>query len=1197
MSSTEPTDRIEITTMSATELLSQLARRNVHLWSEGDKLRFKAPPGSLTDELRHALGAHKDALMPFLPALGAAAAAASEPTPATLDGPMSFAQRTEWFLHRTSPESTAPHVGFALGLHGALDRPALHAALQALVRRHPILRTTYAHAGHEPLQRVHAAEAAPAFDGLEHVDAAGWDDARIAAELRAALHRPFDLEHGPVLRAVLLACEPRRHALLLAIHHIAADGWSLWILVDELRSLYAAARSGTAASLLPVGPTYLGYAAAQLADAEGPRKAELATYWSRQLAGVPTVLELLGDRPRPATHRNRGASCSFALDPALTEALAGLARSRSATLYAVLLAAWQVLLQRFAGQDDFVVGCPVFGRDGAELAGVVGDFVNVVPIRAALADDPTFAGHVDRVRRDLLDGIAHADCPLATIVELLRVPREVRRPPLVQVLFVMQAPQLGRDLVVAATSGERARVGFGDIEASVMPLDQQEGQFDLVLEVVDPGRGAGHGLHCVLKHNTDVFEAASARRLADGFVALLRGAVDRPVARASELPIHDDIELSRVLAACNATARPFPADATVHGLIIEQARRTPDALALEWGERRLTYRELLDRAQALAARLRRRGVGPEVCVATCLERSPELIVAFLAVLLAGGAYVPLDPSYPTSRLQLMMSDVRAPLLLTDRAHAQLVPASAGPGFGVVCLDEDDEPALDHAVAGAGPADARETTAEGLAYVLYTSGSTGRPKGVMVTHRAILRLCFDHEFVPLQASDRVGQVCNASFDVATFEIWAPLLHGACVVGVPKEILLAPVPLARLVVEARLTVMFVVPTVFNQTVRDVPDAFAPLHTLIVGGEALDPRWTRHALLHGPPRRLVNGYGPTECTGFATWHLVERVAEGVDGSLASVPIGRPIANTQAYVLDRGLRPAPIGVPGQLYLGGEGLARGYFERPELDRERFIASPFAPGTRLYATGDLARLLADGTLEYLGRIDHQVKIRGVRIELGEIEAALVELPAIAEAAVLAREDQPGEKRLVAYVVPTPDCDDVPSLAELRQELQRSLPSAMIPTALVVLGAMPVSVNGKLDRARLPAPVDAPVLTPLAEPRTDVERRLVVLWRAALDPSRASAPIGRDQSFFDVGGDSIKIIRLHHDITAAFAVDLPVLELFRRPTIAALAALLDPQAANAEPPAAAARDGSGAAIREGQARRRQQLRRRTARGAP
>ncbi len=1175
--------------MNTIELLAELARRNITLWSEHDKLRYKAPPGALTSELRGALVSHKAALLPFLPALGGndtPSPAGARPEP--LEGPMSPAQRTQWFLHRTTPDSPTPHVAFALRLHGTLDLAAVETALRTLVARHPVLRTTYRQTDAEPQQRVHAVpDPGSMLAGrLERVAAEGWDDARLTAELQASLHRPFDLEHGPVLRATLFSLAPREHVLLLTVHHIAADGWSLWILVDELRQLYAAARRGVAPSLPPPGVSYLGHAAAQLADAEGPRRAASLEHWSRQLAGVPTVLELLGDRPRPATHRNRGATCSFDLDPALTDQLARLARARSTTLATVLMAAWQVLLQRSSGQDDFVVGTPVYGREGAELTGVVGDFVNVVPVRAALGHDPTFAEHLDRVRRDLLDAIDHADCPLPDLVNHLHVPRELRRPPLVQVLFVMQAPQLGRDLVAAVTSPSAARVGFGDIEASVVPVDQQEGQFDLVLEIVDPGRDSGHGLHGSLKHNTDVFHATSARRLVAGLTALLRAVVAEPSAPTSALVAHDQAELERVLATFNATARPFPADATVHGRIIEQARRTPDAIAVQWGERRLAYRELLDRAQALADRLRRRGVGPEVCVATCLERSPELIIAFLAVLMAGGAYVPLDPSYPQDRLRFMMTDVRASLLLSDREHAERVSAGDERAFAVVLLDE---PEHDDASSPAQASDRPEATAQSLAYVLYTSGSTGRPKGVMVTHRAILRLCFDHEFVPLQASDRVAQVCNASFDVATFEIWAPLLHGACVVGVPKEVLLAPPRLARLIVEQQPTVMFVVPTVFNQTVRELPRAFASLDTLIVGGEALDPRWTQHALRHGPPRRLVNGYGPTECTGFATWHLVEHVEEGVDGTLASIPIGRPIANTQAYVLDRALRPLPVGVPGQLYLGGDGLARGYFERPELDRERFVGSPFDPAARLYATGDLVRMLADGTLEYLGRIDHQVKIRGVRIELGEIEAALAELPSIGEAAVVAREDVPGDKRLVAYVVPSSP-DATPTLAALRQQLQRSLPSAMIPADLVVLGAMPVSVNGKLDRTRLPAPARTTEVTPLCEPRTEVERRIAGLWRAALGPGHAEHPLGRDQSFFDVGGDSIKIIRLHHDITAQFAVDLPVLELFRRPTIAALAELLDPGVASESPPPETTQDEQ-ARVRDGRARRREQLRRR------
>ncbi|MEM9455614.1 MAG: amino acid adenylation domain-containing protein [Myxococcota bacterium] len=1203
----------EVTSMNTLALLAELTRRRVALWSEGPKLRYRAPSGSLDPELRQALARHKAALLPMVAAAGLddEAFPEGEAPRSALVGPMSPSQRTQWFLHRTTPHSPAPHVAFALRLRGDLHVDALRRALHALVRRHPVLRTTYAHHQGGPVQRVQPVTGScrEPFDVFERVCAQGWDDDQLRVGIRDAHHRPFDLERGPVLRAVLFERDEHEHVLLLVVHHIAADGWSLWILIEQLRHLYAAASQEVAVSMPPVGASYLGYAAARHEDAEGPGRAQHLAYWSRQLEGVPPVLELLGDHPRPSTHRNRGASHSFRVDLTLTEGIVALARERKVTPYAVLLAAWQILLSRTSGQRDFVVGCPTFGREDAGLAEVVGDFVNVAPIRARLTDDPTFADHVRRVREDLLEGIAHADCPLAAIVDRVGVPREVRRPPLVQALFVLQTPQRGRDLLMSALGDHTTWVEFGWLEASAIPVDQQEGHFDLILEVVDLGRDSGQGLHCVIKYNTDLFVAESARRLAEGFVVLLRDALRRPSARTSALMAHEPAELERLLAAVNDTRRPFPSEATVHDLVVAQCRRTPDAPALLWDDHQLTYRQLYERASALAARLRRRGVGPEVCVATCLERSPQLIVAFLAVLIAGGAYVPLDPSYPTRRLQFMMTDVRASLLLTDLEHADLLGAGPDAGFEVLCLDDDGDPP-------GGPLEdplgdlpsSREGDASSLAYVLYTSGSTGRPKGVMVTHRAILRLCFDREFASLGHSDRVAQVCNASFDVATFEIWAPLLHGACIVGVPKAILLDPQRLARFITEQALTTMFVVPTVFNQTVRAVPRAFAPLSTLIVGGEALDPRWTRHALKHGPPRRLLNGYGPTECTGFATWHLVERVAEGVDGTLASVPIGRPIANTQAYVLDEHHRPRPIGVPGQLYLGGDGLARGYFDRPELDAERFIASPFEPGARLYATGDLARLRPDGTFEYLGRQDHQVKVRGVRIELGEIEAALAELPAIADVVVLAREDRPGDKRLVAYVVPEQG-SAVPGLGELREQLQRSLPLSMIPTALVALDAMPTSVNGKLDRARLPPPGGSSEVTALTRPRTAVEQRLAAIWRAALTPDDSNAPIGRDQNFFEIGGDSIKVIRIHHELTVEFGIDVPVLEMFRRPTIAALAGLIEPEAKPESEPEAEASQGSSrpanatevdpraqserarARIRMGQTRRHQRLRRR------
>ncbi|HEX6911521.1 MAG TPA: amino acid adenylation domain-containing protein, partial [Longimicrobium sp.] len=1041
----------------------------------------------------------------------------------TRTAPVSFAQERLWFLDRLQPDSALYNIPAALRLSGPLDVPALERALGEVVRRHEALRTTFSAEGDVPVQVI-----AP-FAGfaLPVEDLAGAAHAEAEARRRAAgeAARPFDLGTGPLFRATLLRLAADEHLLLLCMHHIVSDGWSLGVLQGELAALYDAFREGRPSPLPELSVQYAGYAAWQREHLRGEVLEGALAYWRGRLAGAPELLELPLYRPRPAAQSFRGAHEPIHLPAALVARLEALGRREGATLYMVLLAAFQLLLGRYAGSEDVVVGSPIAGRTRGEVEGLIGFFVNLLALRTDLSGDPDVRGLLRRVREVTLGAYEHQDVPFEKLVEALRPERSMAHAALCQATFALQ------ELDAPAPTLAGVRTEPVEVLAPVA-------KFDLTLGLAPDGAG---GLRGELEYATDLFDRATAARMTAHLRRVLEQFAADPDARLSELELLDAGERRTILEEWNRTDQTYPSDRSIQALFEAQAADTPDAPAVAWEGGSLAYAALNARANRLARHLLRLGVGADVRVGICLERGAEMVVAMLAVLKAGGAYVPLDPGYPAERLAFMVADSGAAVLITRDALRGTLS-----GAPVVSVDGDAG-----RIASEDASNPPSASGPGsLAYVIYTSGSTGTPKGVAAEHRGVVRLVRDTDYVDVRADDRIAQASTASFDAATFEIWGALLNGASTVMIARDAALLPADLARAIRAQGITTLFLTTALFNHVAREVPDAFHPLRTLLFGGEAVDPGAVRTVLAAGGPERLLHVYGPTENTTFSTWHRVDAVPAGAQ----TVPIGRALAHSTAFVLDRAGRPVPAGVAGELFVGGDGLARGYLGRPALTAERFVPDPFAstPGARMYRTGDRVRWVEEGSasrtgvLEYLGRFDEQVKIRGFRIEPGEVESVLAAHPDVREARVVVREDAPGEKRLVAYVAGGMDVD------ALRAHLRRTLPEHMVPAAVVRMDALPISPNGKVDRRALPVPDLASAEDAHLAPRTPAEEVLAGIWAEVLGVAR----VGAADDFFVLGGHSLLATRLVSRIRSVFAVELPLRAVFEDPTVLALAARVD-----------------------------------------
>lgn len=1001
--------------------------------------------------------------------------------------PLSFAQRRLWFLEQLEPGHPTYHIPAVYRIRGPLNIDALRRTLCEVVQRHEALRTTFVTVEGEPVQVIaaKAAVALPIVDLCTLPEVEREDQAVCLAAEEA--RRLFDLTQGPLFRATLLRLENEDHMLLVTMHHIVSDGWSMGILLHEIAMLYEAFSNGRPSPLPELPIQYGDFASWQRERLRGEALDTQLRYWKRQLGGTLPKLQLPTDRPRPVVQTFGGARQPFTLSGDLLRALKALSIREACTLFMTLLAAFKALLCRYSGQDDIVVGTPIANRNRVEIEGLIGLFVNTLVLRTDASDNPTFRQLLCRVRDVTLAAYDHQDMPFEKLVEELRPERDLSRTPLFQVMFSLQnAPEQPLQLP----------------NLSAVPLEAYNGaaKFDLSVYLWE----GTDGLAGVWEYNTDLFDKATVVRMTGHFQALLQSIVENPEQRLSEWRLLSTDERRQLLVEWNATATEYPHGLCAHQMFEAQVERTPDAVAVVCDDEQLTYRELNRRANQLAFYLRRLGVGPEALVGICMERSAEMTTALLAVLKAGGAYVPLDPTYPKERLAFMLNDTQAWVVLTQQ---KLVETLREHQARIVCLDRDWEAVARYPEENP----ASETKAENLAYVIYTSGSTGRPKGVQVQHRGVTNFLHAmRERLGLTHQDALLAVTTLSFDIAVLEIFLPLTTGARVVLVSREVAADGTQLSQTLADRGITIMQATPATWQLVVEAGWQRTTPLK-ILCGGEALSRELAGQLLERSAS--VCNMYGPTETT---IWSTVQRVE--FDGG--SVPIGRPIANTQVYVLDPYLQPVPVGVTGELYIGGDGLARGYLNLPELTAEKFVPNPFGPvtGGRLYKTGDLGRYRPDGNIECLGRNDQQVKVRGFRIELGEVEAALCLQGAVTQAVVLAREDLPGGKRLVAYVVANRERGL--SVSELRSFLQEKLPSYMVPSVFVPLDALPLTPNGKVDRRALPVPDGTRPDETLANPRTPIESLIAEIWRNLLAVDRVSV----DDNFFDLGGHSLLLMR-------------------------------------------------------------------------
>ncbi|HEX7241008.1 MAG TPA: amino acid adenylation domain-containing protein, partial [Longimicrobiaceae bacterium] len=1039
------------------------------------------------------------------------------PVPRDRGLPLSFAQQRLWFIDQMDPGSPAYNLPTALRLRGRLHLPALRASLDALVRRHEALRTRFPTVDGSAVQHVDA----PAPVPLPILDLGRLPETEREGELLRLTEReaglPFDLARGPLLRATLLRVAEDDHAVLFTLHHVVSDGWSTGVLVREVSALYEAYSRGEEPRLPELPVQYADYAAWQRAWLSGDVLDAQLRFWRDRLDGAPPVLELPADFPRRPAASAPAGHLPVQLSADTSRALRELSRREEATPFMALLAAFALLLSRYAGQEDVVVGSPIAGRTRAELEGLIGFFVNTLVLRTDLSGNPGFRELLGRVRETTLGAYQNQDLPFERLVEELHPERSLTHTPFFQVMFSLQ-------------NTEEAVLRLGELRMEPFSAGEGVSQFDLDLSLREgPDRIEGE-----LRYRADLFEPATAGRMAEHFRLLLDAVLHAPERPLSEVSLLAPGERAQLLEAWNATARDYPRERSLHELVSAQAARTPDAPAVLFGGRALSYAELDDRAERLARRLRALGVRPEARVAICVERGPAMAVAILAVLRAGGAYVPLDPAYPAERLAWMLEDSGARLVLTQAGLEERVARE-----GVEAVRVDEPPAE-------APPFLSDASPDHLAYVIYTSGSTGTPKGVAVPHRAVVNLATDMaRRLGLGPDDRVLQFASPGFDVVVEEIFPAWLAGAAVVF-SREELFSPETLLRVVEEEGVTT-FELPTAYwHEWVRELTEQDrsvpASVRRVLVGGERVAAERLREWARLCVPLVHVFGLTETACTS-ATLHL----EAGEDGSRwSSLPVGRPTGNVRLYVLDRAGQPVPAGVPGELLIGGEGVARGYLGRPALTAERFVPDAFSAeaGARAYRTGDRVRWLAEGTLEFLGRIDQQVKVRGFRIEPGEVEAALERHAAVREVVVLVRENAPGDRRLVAYYTAG---GGTPAPGELREHLKGHLPEHMVPSAFVALEAFPLTPSGKLDRRNLPAPERDPGAERV-EPRGEAERTLAGIWAEVLRTER----VGVHDDFFDLGGHSLLATRVVSRVRRAFGVEVPLRALFEHPTVAGLA---------------------------------------------
>ncbi len=1138
------------------ELIADLNNLDIKLWVEGDRLRCNAPKDKLTPALKMELAERKAEIREFLNDANKLnqTSEAIRALPRAKKTALSFAQQRLWFIEQFEAGSSLYNLPTVLRIKGKLDVALLSQTLNEIVQCHETLRTSFVSIENQPVPVIapNLTVTLPIID-LQELTAAE-KEIEVQKFIANELQQPFDLAQAPLLRATLLRLSAAEHIAMFTMHHIVSDGWSMEILVQEVGAVYAAFSNGQISPLSALPIQYADFAAWQRQWLTEEVLKSQTSYWQQQLAGAPELLELPTDHPRPAVQSFQGASHCFELDSALSTALKTLSQQAGTTLFMTLLAAFGTLLHRYTGSIDLVIGSPIANRNRPEIEGLIGFFVNTLVLRTDLAGNPSFAELLQRVREVSLGAYAHQDLPLEKVVEQLQPQRSLSYSPLFQVMFVLQNAQ-NSDLQLSGLTLES------------LEIEQKTAMFDLTLTMTE----TASGLMGAVEYSTDLFAAKTIYSLVEHFQILLRGIIANPQHRLSQLPLLTEVE-KRLLVEWNDTHVEYPQDQCIHHLIEAQVELTPDAIAVESATQQLTYRELNTQANQLAHYLQQQGVKPETLVGICVERSPMMLVGILAILKAGGAYIPIDPNYPAERINYIVADAGINLLViqqgtgfgrgSSRREASPLgrtsPTEVSSTVETINLDTDwqiiTQASIDNPDSNVQPSN--------LAYCIYTSGSTGQPKGVMIQHDSLVNfVCAAVDQYQITESDRILQFASISFDAAVEEIYPSLIVGGTVVLANSELNCAEVFISKCQ-DLQITILDLPTAYWQQLVSEivtlrlvVPEC---IRLVIIGGEQINHQYVQqwHDYLGTTPE-LINTYGPTEAT------VVTTICSLASQSTSKLPIGKPLPNVQVYVLDADLQPVPVGVTGELYVGGAGVARGYLNRPELTREKFIPNPFTvnrfptslsphlpiPSSSLYQTGDLARYLPDGNLEYLGRIDHQVKIRGFRIELAEIEAVIATHPAVRETVVVARE-QAGRKQIVAYLIPA---QKDWAIDELRQFLESKLPQYMLPSSYALIQEFPLTTSGKIDRLALTESETSslPTQTDYQEAITPVEQQLVSIWQEVL----ALEQVGINDNFFELGGDSIISLQV---IFKANQVGLRLTpkQLFQHQTIAQLAMVVN-----------------------------------------
>jgi len=1108
------------------EFLAYLKGLDIKLWLEGEKLRFQAPKGVMNPEIKEEIAAKKPEILDFLKAAKIPTNTVDLeiiPVSRDQDLPLSFAQQRLWFLQQLSPDSHSYNLLDALRLEGNLNLLALEQSLSELIRRHEILRTTFPMVEGQPIQRI--APPSPVSLPLEDLQSLSKNEqTEHLQEIAIAFSlKPFNLAKESLVQFKLLKLSSQEYVLLLKMHHIIYDGWSLSIFFDELSQLYAAFVQGLPSPLAKLSIQYADFALWQRQWLTGEVLERQLNYWRKQLQDAPTILELPTDYPRPPIPSFRGDGQVFRLNQDLTQRLKRLSQESGATLFMTLLAAFFVLISRYSGQLDVLVGSPIANRNSSAIEKLMGFFANTLAFRGDLGGNPSFLELLERVKQTTLSAYAHQDLPFEMLVEKLQLNRDLSHNPLIQVMFSLQnTPQ--------------SEASLSGLKMESLPLSVElKARFDLEVnfwEVADR-------LEAVWCYSTDLFANRTINQMGQHFQNLLTAIASNPNMGIFELSMLSDEERYQLLSLWNETHTDYPSDKCIHQLFEEQVKRTPDAVAVVFKGQQLTYTELNSRANQLAHYLQSLELKLEDKIGVCIERSPLMVIAILAILKAGGAYVPLDIAYPSERLAFMIENVQCPIILTQNHLSERLPVNNNQGM--IDIESKWE-----SIAQYSPENiASKVTPNNLAYIIYTSGSTGTPKGTEVLHRNIIGFIFAVDYVQLDAHQIWLQHSSISWDALTLELWTPLLFGGRCVLYPGKVI-NPEDLRKIIKEEGVNILWLTCALFNLMIDTMPESLLGVKQLITGGETLSVAHVRRGLALLPKTQIINGYGPSECTVFTCCYPISKQ---LDENLASIPIGKPIGDRKVYLLDRNLQPVPVGVYGEIHVGGASVARGYLNQLALTREKFISNPFLAGDTLYKTGDLARYLPDGNIEYVGRIDNQVKIRGFRIELGEIEAVLSQNQAVQSSCVIVREDNPGEKQLVAYIVPKLGVKL--TSGDLHQFLSHKLPGYMVPSAFMMLEFLPLTANGKIDRRALKAPSNTSDSDRFIEARNQLELNLVQIWSKVLKIDKISV----HDNFFDLGGHSLLAPYLITQIKEQLGKEIAVTTIFQNPTIEQLATII------------------------------------------